>query len=59
MTLTKLLYTRHESCALLSISLRSLDYLLAAKSIKVKRVGVKVLIPQAELLRFAQVEEKH
>jgi hypothetical protein len=39
---------------MLSISLRSLDYLIAAKQLETKRIGKKVLIPHGALVRFAQ-----
>lgn len=50
----KLLYDRREAAAALSISTRTLDYFLANGRLKARRVGRKVLIPRAELLRFAR-----
>jgi excisionase family DNA binding protein len=50
----KLLFTRAEAAALLSISLRTLDHLHARKEIRVRRVGRKILIPRAELERFTR-----
>jgi hypothetical protein len=38
---------------MLSISVRSLDYYLAAGKFKTKRIGRKVLIPHSELVKFA------
>jgi hypothetical protein len=38
---------------MLSISVRSLDYYLAAGRFKTRRIGRKVLIPHSELVRFA------
>lgn len=37
----------------LSISVRSLDYLIAGKHLDTRRMGRKVLIPRASLVRFA------
>jgi hypothetical protein len=40
--------------ALLSISPRALDYLLANKQIAVRRIGSRVLIPMTELQKFSR-----
>ena len=50
----KLLYTRADAACMLSISERSLDYLIASKELNTRRVGRRVLIPRSELLRFAR-----
>jgi excisionase family DNA binding protein len=47
----KLLLSRQEAAALLSISQRSLDYLIANKVLIVRRIGSRVLIPAQELRR--------
>jgi excisionase family DNA binding protein len=52
----KLLVGRHEAAALLSISQRSLDYLVANRQIQVRRIGARVLIPRSELLRFVRAD---
>jgi excisionase family DNA binding protein len=49
----KLLLSRQEAAALLSISQRSLDYLIANKNLSVRRIGSRVLIPMRDLQRFA------
>ena len=49
----RLLYDRKEAARQLSISIRSLDYLIAQKKLGTRRLGKKVLIPHAELVRFA------
>jgi hypothetical protein len=49
----RLLYDRKEAARQLSISVRSLDYLIAAKTFQTRRIGKKVLIPHSELVRFA------
>jgi Helix-turn-helix domain len=54
----KILFTREESAEILRISVRLLDTLLRDGVIKYKRIGGpvrgRVLIPRAELLRFAE-----
>jgi excisionase family DNA binding protein len=49
----RLLYDRKTAATLLSISVRSLDYLIAEGSIRVRRLGGRVLITRKELERFA------
>ena len=50
----RMLYDRKSAAVQLSISVRSLDYLIAAKRLATRRIGKKVLIPRGELLRFAR-----
>jgi len=50
----KILYPRPESASLLSISLRSLDDLIARKELPVCRIGGRILIHRDELERFAR-----
>jgi excisionase family DNA binding protein len=52
----KLLLSRQEAAALLSISQRSLDYLIANKVLTVRRIGSRVLIPVQDLQRFARAD---
>ena len=52
----KLLISRQEAAAVLSISQRALDYLVANKQLQVRRIGSRVLIPRSELLRFARTD---
>jgi hypothetical protein len=49
----RLLYSRREAARQLSISIRSLDYLISGKAFQTRRLGKKVLIPHGELVRFA------
>ena len=49
-----ILYSRKLAAVALSISLRSLTYLLTAGKIATVRLGKKNLIPAAELKRFAK-----
>lgn len=50
----RMLYDRKSAALQLSISVRSLDYLIAGKRIGTRRIGKKVLIPRSELARFAR-----
>jgi excisionase family DNA binding protein len=52
----RLLWDRKTAAHLLSISVRSLDYLIADGSITVLRTGRRVLISRDELVRFATPE---
>ena len=42
----------------LSLSQRSLDYLLANGELNVRRIGSRVLIPLSELQRYARIDHK-
>ena len=48
----KLLLSKREAAWLLSLSVRSIDYLIARGELPVRRVGKRVLIPQREMERF-------
>ena len=50
----RLLYDRKEAARQLSLSVRSLDYLVANKKLEFRRIGKKVLIIHASLVRFSQ-----
>jgi hypothetical protein len=52
-TAQRLLYDRKEAARQLSISVRSLDYLIAAGVFETRRIGKKVLITHRSLVRFA------
>jgi excisionase family DNA binding protein len=49
----RLLYSREEAAYQLSISVRSLDYMIAGRKIATQRMGTRILIPHAELVRLA------
>ena len=49
-----LLYTRQAAAQMLSISVRSLDYMIANKAITPRRIGSRILIPTTELRRVAK-----
>jgi excisionase family DNA binding protein len=48
--------TVKEAARQLSISVRSLDYLIVNKAFQTRRIGKKVLIPHAELVRYARAD---
>lgn len=50
----RILYDRKTAATQLSISVRSLDYLISGKKLNTRRIGKKVLVPRGELIRFAQ-----
>jgi excisionase family DNA binding protein len=49
----KLLVSREEAAQLLSISQRGLDYLVSSKRLPTRRIGGRVLIPVADLRKYA------
>jgi hypothetical protein len=49
----RLLNSRREAARQLSISVRSLDYMVAGRQLTTKRIGNRILIPHAELVRLA------
>lgn len=53
MTETRLLYDRKEAARQLSISVRSLDYLIAGKQLETRRIGRKVLVTRASLVQYS------
>jgi hypothetical protein len=53
---TRLLYSRREAAYQLSISVRSLDYLIATREIAVRRNGKRILVPHGELVRYARAD---
>lgn len=50
----KLLYTKREAAQLLSISLRSLDYLITSQQIPTRRIGRRVLLQRDAIEQFAR-----
>jgi hypothetical protein len=53
---TRLLYSRKEAAYQLSISVRSLDYLISTREINVRRNGKRILVPHGELVRYARAD---
>lgn len=49
----KLLVSRGEAAQLLSISQRGLDYLIANRKLPARRIGGRVLVPVADLRKYA------
>ena len=49
----RLLYDRKEAARQLSVSVRTLDYIIAAKGLDTRRIGRKVLVTRASLMRYA------
>jgi excisionase family DNA binding protein len=54
----RLLIDRRRAAQYLSISQRSLDYLVANGELNIRRIGARVLIPISELQRYARVDHK-
>jgi excisionase family DNA binding protein len=52
----KLLVSREEAAQLLSISQRALDYLVASRRLPTRRIGGRVLIPMADLRKYARCD---
>lgn len=50
----KILVGREEAAQLLSISVRGIDYLLATRRLPFRKIGGRVLIPVAELRKYAR-----
>jgi len=50
----KFLLSRDEAAQVLSISQRALDYLIADRRLPTRRIGGRVLIPVADLRKFAR-----
>jgi excisionase family DNA binding protein len=49
-----LLHSKRESARLIGLSERTLQTLISKKQIGVRRVGRRVLVPHAELLKFTR-----
>jgi excisionase family DNA binding protein len=52
----RLLVGRREAARMLSISQRSLDYLIANKQLTARRIGTRVLISVTDLRRYARAD---
>jgi hypothetical protein len=52
----RLLYSRKESAYQLSLSIRAVDYLIAAGRLKTRRIGGRILVAHDELIRFARAD---
>ena len=49
----KLLFSKKESGHILSLSVRTIDYLIQCRELDVRRVGKRVLITRESLEKFA------
>ena len=54
--ITKILYTKREAAQLLSISVRSLDYLIFSQQLSARRIGRRVLLHRDAIEQFARVD---
>jgi excisionase family DNA binding protein len=52
----KLLLSRRDAAQVLSISQRALDYLVATRRLPTRRIGGSVLIPMADLRKYARAD---
>jgi excisionase family DNA binding protein len=52
----KLLVSREEAAAMLSISVRGVDYLIAGNRLTTRRIGARVLIPMEDVETFARTD---
>jgi len=50
----KLLYSRRNAAEALSLSIRSVDYLITTGRLSTRRIGSKILIPASAVRRFAR-----
>ena len=53
-TPAKILYTKREAAHLLSISVRSLDYLIFSHQLPTRRIGRRVLVHRDAVEQFAR-----
>jgi hypothetical protein len=51
-----MLYDRKGAARQLSISVRSLDYLITRKKLATRGIGKKVMLPHGELVRFSRMD---
>jgi hypothetical protein len=54
MLVEKILFDRKSAAQALSISIRTLDYFLAAQAFETRKIGRKVLITAGSLKKFSQ-----
>jgi excisionase family DNA binding protein len=53
---SKLAYTKADAAKMLSLSLRSIDNLIALKELTVRRVGRRVIIPATSITAFLRLD---
>ncbi len=49
----KVLYTKREAAQLLSVSLRTIDYLIFSQQLPARRIGRRVLVHRDSIEQFA------
>jgi excisionase family DNA binding protein len=54
----QLLFSKKEAAAMLGLSVRSVDYLLAGRQLEYRKIGRKVLIPKAAIVGFAKQDHE-
>ena len=54
--MNELLVSHEEAAQILSISKRSVEYLIAARHLPTRRIGTRALIPIEEVRRFARFD---
>jgi len=54
--MNKLLVSQEEAAQILSISKRSVEYLVATRQLATRRIGTRALIPIEEVRRFARFD---
>ena len=54
----KLMYSKKEAAETLSVSVRTVEYLIAGGELASRRVGKRVLIPYQSLLQFTRQDHK-
>lgn len=52
----KLLVGREEAAAMVSLSVRSIDYLIANKELPFRKIGTRTMIPVSDLQRFVRMD---
>ena len=57
-SVTPLLHTKIQASAMLSVSVRTIDNLIAAKELPVRRIRGRVLIPRSALVNLAKPNYK-
>ena len=53
-----LLHTKGEAATMLSVSVRTIDNLIATKELPVRRIRGRVLIPRSALVNYAKPNHK-
>jgi hypothetical protein len=53
----KLPYSRRDTAEALSLSIRSIDYLITTGRLPTRRVGGKILVPASAVRRFAREDD--